>query len=77
MITDAFDTSFNTSFKQIGFKIAWAVQDHATLQGKDDASYVTYQVIQKSSKGKVRKDVLIPFHKCTEEDWLGFYPPQP
>jgi hypothetical protein len=42
LVTDAFDSKFNTTFDDIGFKFAWAVLDHSTLEAKDDPKYVMF-----------------------------------
>ena len=76
MATDAFDSTFSTTFDDIGFKLAWAVEDHSTLEAKDDPNYVMMQALLRVQTNNVIKSVSLPFHKCTEDDWNEFYPPQ-
>ena len=42
LVTDAMDLTFNTSFNKVGFKVAWTVQDHNSLEAKDNSSYVMF-----------------------------------
>ncbi len=42
LLTDAYDTNFNTTFDDIGFKFAWTVEDHNTLEAKDDSKYMIF-----------------------------------
>lgn len=39
---NAFGPDNSLSFKEYGFKIAWAVQDHITKKGLDDPNYVIH-----------------------------------
>lgn len=40
LLTDAFDTDFNTTFSALDFKIAFAVEDYNTYANKVDPSYM-------------------------------------
>ena len=51
------------------------VEDHNTLEVKDDPKYTTFLVNLKIKKGNDKKDITLPSHKCTDEDWGEFYPP--
>ena len=46
------DSTYRLRFSDINYKVAWAVEDYNTFAGKDDPSYVHWQVQLTSQIGE-------------------------
>ena len=63
------------SLKEINFKIAFSVEGYLEREVKDDPRYVKYLVRTFGKKDGKEFEQILPYHKCTEEDWDTFQPP--
>ena len=71
-----FDSSKIVNFDDIGFKVAFAVEQYDDNRaGKDDPNYVEWIVQLTQNIGKVETIFPLKFHKCTDEDYDSFYEP--
>lgn len=61
---------------QLGFKIAFAVENYNEKFELHDPNYVEWKVSMKSNKnGTVTTHATINTHLCTDDDFNGFYKP--
>ena len=71
-----FDSSYVVKFDDIGFKVAFAVEQYDDSRaGKDDLNYVAWTVQLTRSIGKIETDYPLKYHKCTDADYESFYKP--
>ena len=63
------------SLKEIDFKFAFSVEGYHDREVKDDPRYVKYLVRTYGRKDGKEMENILPYHKCTEEDWDTFEPP--
>ena len=71
-----FDRSYEVDYKDIGFKLAFSVNDFATGVALDDPNFVRWTVSISTWLNQKRIDnVYLSFHKCTDDDYNSFYPP--
>ena len=61
--------------QEIGFKLAFSVEDYLEDTIRDDPRYVKYIVRLFGREDGRDFESILPYHKCTEEDWNGFPPP--
>ena len=62
-----FDSSKIVNFDDIGFKVAFAVEQYDDNRaGKDDPNYVEWIVQLTQNIGKVETIFPLKFHKCTD-----------
>lgn len=55
--------------------MAFAVEGYLSRELKDDPKYVKYLARSFGIKNGVEFERILPFHKCTEDDWDMFPPP--
>lgn len=75
---DFFDSSEVVNFDEIGFKVAFAVEQYdANREAKHDPNYVRWvaQMTEIVDGEEVGQELT--FHTCTEEDFDAFPPPGP
>ena len=70
-----YDYSTRLDLNEINFKMAFSVEGYLDSQGRDDPRYVKYIVRIFGKKDGVEYQEIIPFHKCTEQDWEQFLEP--
>ncbi len=77
-IQNYYDSSMKLNFKDIGFKVAFFVQGYMDNEPKDDPNYIQW-VIQLNSCDACDSPtpINLTYHKCTDEDYDSFYPPEP
>lgn len=73
--TDVFDFTETTNLHDIGFRVAFSVRGYNTQELKDDPRYVKYLIRMFGKKDGKEFERLLPYHKCTDEDWKEFTPP--
>ena len=73
-----YDKNYQVNLKDLGFKIAFGVNDYKTGEPYDDPNYVKW-VVRMNDYVNQRsiKKIDVKFHKCTEADYESFYPPNP
>ena len=69
------DYNTRLDLNEIGFKMAFSVEGYLDSEVRDDPRYVKYIVRIFGIKNGVEYQEMIPFHKCTEEDWDQFVEP--
>lgn len=62
------------SFKDVNLRFAFGVQDSVLGEDKLDPRYVKYLVRLDGAKDGVRFEKILSYHKCTDEDYVQFYP---
>ena len=68
-----YETPINLN--EIGFRVAFAWYDvWPENKPRDDPAYVKNYVTYVQQIDDVRTKTLLPFHKCTEEDYAEFFP---
>ena len=78
LIPDNFDSSHTVDFHDVGFKLAFSVEQfNAPYQARDDPSYVSWNVRLKSGIKGVTTITPLKYHKCTDADYDSFSPPKP
>jgi len=70
-----FDYNTRLNLNEINFKMAFSVEGYLDNQVRDDPRYVKYIVRIYGKKNDVEYQELIPFHKCTKDDWDHFLDP--
>ena len=71
----AFSSSDKLNLNEIGFHFAFSIENYLTREQKADPRFVKY-IVQQVGKNDGKDFVkVLPFHKCTEEDWKKFPPP--
>ncbi len=76
LLEQYFDSSHIVKFDEIGFKVAFAVEQYDEFRaGKDDPNYVVWTVQLTRNIGKVETVVPLKYHKCTDADYDSFYKP--
>ena len=63
------------NFKEKGIRLAFGIEGFLDKELKDDPRYVKNLVRFWGKKDGVEYEKLLPFHKCTEEDFEQFAPP--
>lgn len=72
--TDVFDFKEVTNLHDIGFRMAFSVRGYDTKELKDDPRYVKYLVRMFGRIKGIEFERIMPYHRCTEEDWEVFPP---
>ena len=70
-----FDYNTRLNLNEINFKMAFSVEGYLDNQVRDDPRFVKYIVRIFGKKNDVEYQEIIPFHKCTEDDWDQFLEP--
>ena len=73
--TNFYDYKYKLDLNAVRFKQAFSVEGYLDKEMKDDPRYIKFIPRIYGKKQGVRYQEVIPFHKCTEEDWLEFYEP--
>ena len=60
---------------QIGFKLAFSVESYFNAEMKADPKYVKYIVRIYGLRNGIEFQEMIPFHKCTDDDYNDFLQP--
>ena len=58
----------------VNYKFAFTVEGVLDDLAKTSSKYVKFLVRAKNTRNGVRTEKLLPYHKCTEEDWSQFPP---
>ena len=72
-----FDSSHRVNFKEDGIRFAFGIEGFIDHNLKLDSRYVKNLVRFWGKKGGVEYEKLLPYHKCTADDFDEFAPPQP
>ena len=59
---------------EIGFKVAFSFRNYSSLELIDDSRYVKWIVRKYGLQNGTDYEELVPYHKCTDADYAGFYP---
>ena len=70
-----FDIETKLDLNEIKFRMAFSVEGFLDKEIKDDPRYVKYIVRMVGKRNNVGVQEMIPFHKCTDDDWNKFYEP--
>ena len=70
-----FDIETKLDLNEIKFRMAFSVEGFLDKEVKDDPRYVKYIVRMVGKRNNVGVQEMIPFHKCTDDDWNKFYEP--
>lgn len=70
-----FDYETSLDLNEIKFKMAFSIEGYLDNEIRDDHRYVKYIVRTFGKRKDVKYQEMIPFHKCTEEDWHKFFKP--
>ena len=66
------------NFNKIGFKVAFFVQGYMDNLPKDDPNFVRWVIqLNECDACDNPTPIDLTFHKCTDEDYDSFYPPEP
>ena len=72
---DYYDQEEKLNLSEIDFKLAFTIEGFLDELRKDDPRYVKYTVRTYGKRDGIKYEKIIPYHKCTEEDWALFAPP--
>ena len=75
MIQSHFDALETVNLNEIGFKVAFSFRNLFTAELIDDSRYVKWIVRKNGYRNGTAFEELLPYHKCTDADYAGFYPP--
>ena len=64
-----YDSTEKLNLDEIGFKFAFTLEGAIDLQMKNQEQFVKYFVRAVGNKDGVYFQKMLPYHKCTEEDW--------
>ena len=67
-----FDYETSLDLNEIKFKMAFSIEGYLDNEIRDDPRYVKYIVRIYGKREDIEYQEMIPFHKCTEEDWQQF-----
>ena len=72
-----FDIDYKVNLTDLGFKIAFGVNDYKNGSVLDDPNYVQWivRLNRYENQRSVNTTTNIKFHKCTQRDFDQFYPP--
>ncbi len=71
-----FDIDYKVNLTDLGFKIAFSVNDYKNGSVLDDPNYVQWIVrLNRYENQRSVNTTNIKFHKCTQRDFDQFYPP--
>ena len=70
-----FDYETRLDLNEINFRMAFSVEGFLDREIKDDHRYVKYIVRIFGKRNNVEYQEMIPFHKCTDDDWDKFHEP--
>ena len=73
-IEEYFGVAETVNLNEIEFKFAFSYRNRETHSLVDDPSYVKYIVRKTGIRNGTEYEELLPFHKCTDDDYAGFYP---
>ncbi len=75
-IQNQYDKDFQVNLTDLGFKIAFGVNDYSHGTPLDNPDYVKWVVrLNRYENQKSVKKIDIKFHKCSQQDFDSFYPP--
>ena len=74
-IEEYFGVAETVNLNEIEFKFAFSYRNRETHSLVDDPRYVKYIVRKTGIRNGTEYEELLPFHKCTDDDYAGFYPP--
>ena len=69
-----FGNSETVYLNEIGWKMAFSIENMGTRDAINDPRYVKWIVRVYEKHGEVLSEKHLPFHKCTPEDYGQFYP---
>ena len=58
----------------VDYRFAFTLEGFLDGEVKDSSKYVKYLVRARGTRDGVQYEKLLPYHKCTEEDWSQFPP---
>ena len=67
-----YDYTEKVSLTQANFKFAFSVEGYFDQEMKDSSKYVKYIVRARGNREGKKYEKILPYHKCTEEDWNSF-----
>ena len=73
-IPDNYSSSDKFFFAENNFKMAFSVEGFLTNENKNDPRYVKWFVRTVNRVDGKAGEKVLPFHKCTEDDYAEFYP---
>ena len=69
---DVFTFEDELELNDIDFRVAFSVEGYHSREMKDDPRYVKWLVRFFTIEEGQEVETMIPFHKCTDEDWEKF-----
>ena len=75
LLQDYYNENTVVDLNQIGFKIAFAVQNEDTNLGYDDPTYVQWVATMMTNSTGDKVYTNLKTHKCTDNDYSSFFPP--
>ena len=73
-IPDYFDNTNVMNLNEVKFRMAFTVEGFLDKKRKDDPRYVKYLLGVKGRVDGDRYERFFPYHECTADDFLKFYP---
>ena len=70
----AYDENDSVDLYDLNFKVAFAVEGFRTKDLKVDPKYVKWFFRIFGKENDVEYEKILPYHKCTEEDYAEFLP---
>ena len=74
LIPSHFDALESVNLNEIGFKVAFSFRNYFSEELIDDSRFVRWIVRKNGIKNGKEFEELVPYHKCTDADYAGFYP---
>ena len=75
LIPSHFDNYETVNLNEIGFRLAFSFRSYKSHLLIDDPRYVKWIVRRTGKRNGTNFEEILPFHKCTDADYAGFYPP--
>ena len=76
---DHFHISETVNLNEIGFRFAFSYRRYGSGPSSheliDNPDYVKYIVRYTGKRNGTGFEEILPYHKCTDADYAGFYPP--
>ena len=74
MVQDYYSPLDKFNIAESGFKMAFSIENYLERVNKDDSRYVKWIVRVFGKKDNEEYEKVLPFHKCTDEDFATFNP---
>ena len=69
-----FDKSTTLNFNEIGWRMAFTIEDGFHTRRIQDSRYVKWIVRLLKTKDGIKSEKRLSYHRCTAEDYASFYP---